>query len=79
MIRWRILEVIIAFLSLSSWLVGLDGQAEAGEHYARTLGILTTEQGREAPEFTLMDTAGEIHRLRDYRGKVVLLGFGATW
>lgn len=67
------------FLALGGWLVGLHGQAEAGEHYLRALGVLTAEQGREAPDFTLMDPAGKIHRLRDYRGKVVLLSFGTTW
>jgi len=52
---------------------------EAREHYLRGLEILTTEQGREAPDFTLADPAGRAHRLRDLRGKVVLLGFGTTW
>ncbi|MBB4152055.1 MULTISPECIES: SCO family protein [Sphingomonadaceae] len=28
-----------------------------------------------APEFTLRDAAGRVHRLRDYRGKVVILNF----
>lgn len=79
MITRRSLGPAVTFLMLSSWLVGLHGQAEAGEHYARTLGILTTERGREAPDFSLPDTTGKAHRLRDYRGKVVLLGFGATW
>jgi peroxiredoxin len=32
-----------------------------------------------APEFALPDIDGEIHRLSDYRGRVVLLNFWATW
>jgi peroxiredoxin len=32
-----------------------------------------------APEFTLNDMDGEPHRLADYRGKVVLINFWATW
>ncbi|MHB1846801.1 MAG: redoxin domain-containing protein [Deltaproteobacteria bacterium] len=32
-----------------------------------------------APEFSLSDQRGEKHRLEDYRGKVVLLNFWATW
>ena len=32
-----------------------------------------------APDFTLEDTEGEIHRLSEYRGKVVILNFWATW
>jgi thiol-disulfide isomerase/thioredoxin len=32
-----------------------------------------------APGFTLNDMDGEPHRLADYRGKVVLVNFWATW
>jgi thiol-disulfide isomerase/thioredoxin len=32
-----------------------------------------------APAFDLVDTAGQRHRLADYRGKPVVLNFWATW
>ena len=32
-----------------------------------------------APDFTLTDMDDETHRLADYRGKVILLNFWATW
>ena len=32
-----------------------------------------------AAEFALIDLAGKTHRLADYRGKLVLLNFWATW
>ena len=39
-----------------------------------------TEGGRKsAPEFSLKDANGQTVRLADYRGKVVLLDFWATW
>ena len=31
--------------------------------------------GQTAPEFALPDQSGKIHRLSDYRGKVVVLAF----
>ncbi|NDC39499.1 MAG: TlpA family protein disulfide reductase, partial [Proteobacteria bacterium] len=32
-----------------------------------------------APDFTLRDTAGNVRSLSDFRGKVVLLNFWASW
>jgi peroxiredoxin len=39
-----------------------------------------SESGRKpAPEFSLKDVNGQTVKLSDYRGKVVLLNFWATW
>lgn len=35
--------------------------------------------GTAAADFSLVDLEGKVHRLSDYRGKVVLLNFWATW
>ncbi len=34
---------------------------------------------RSAPALALRDASGKLHRLADYRGRVVLLNFWATW
>jgi peroxiredoxin len=36
-------------------------------------------KGAKAPDFTLKDSTGATVKLSDYRGKVVLLNFWATW
>lgn len=36
-------------------------------------------QTQESPSLTLKDLRGRVHRLSDYKGKVVLLNFWATW
>jgi peroxiredoxin len=38
-----------------------------------------TTTPRVAPDFALQDVDGTVHHLSDYRGKVVMLNFWATW
>ncbi len=40
---------------------------------------IAVKEGSEAPDFSLPDLDGKMHRLSDYRGKVVFLNFWATW
>ena len=42
-------------------------------------GELKPWSGGPAPALALADLAGRVHRLEDYRGKVVLVNFWATW
>ena len=44
-----------------------------------TLPSIATGQGNKAPALALKDLRGRNLRLSDYRGKVVLLNFWATW
>ena len=39
----------------------------------------TTNNNKLADDFTLVDQYGTIHKLSDYKGKVVFLNFWATW
>ena len=63
------------------WLVVLGAPAWGavdGEDL-RKLGFLVPEAFEEAPAFTTTDAAGNKVASEDYRGKVVLLNFWATW
>jgi peroxiredoxin len=48
-------------------------QARAGQ----TLTVMP--EGVAAPDFELMDTEGNRHRLSDYRGRPVIINFWTTW
>jgi len=45
----------------------------------RPVGAKAVTGRKAAPDFTLEDDAGQPVRLADYKGKVVLLNFWATW
>jgi protein SCO1/2 len=63
---------------LPTLLLLLAGVAPVRAGDAATLKAGTFEPPRMAPEFTLAGSHGAALTLRDYRGKVVLLGFGFT-
>jgi len=60
-----------SILLMAFFLVSCGGNPTTNEAAAR--------MGQPAPEFTLADLEGKTHSLKDYRGKVVLLDFWATW
>lgn len=68
---------------LRSWLTGgllsllLCAAALAGEELSHSFTPI--DPPRSAPDFSLPDMDGELHVLSDYRGKVVLVNFWATW
>lgn len=42
-------------------------------------GLTPAQQPMPAPDFELPDMDGALHKLSDFRGKVVVLNFWATW
>ena len=56
------------------------GVAEAVDPgYLRAMGIVPFNDDIEAPNFVLPTPEGKTMQLRDFRGKVILLNFWATW
>ena len=51
----------------------------ASEPAGAPAALLPAAQRKPAPEFALQDSSGKAVSLKDYRGKVVLLDFWATW
>lgn len=75
-----------AALGLLSAILGCDpGYSQGGEsrfNLSEADLVLTAGRpqiGTAAPEFRLMDLTGKTVALSDFRGKVVLLNFWATW
>ncbi len=60
--------LLLLFLSAAS-----AAEEELSHSFARI------DPPRSAPDFSLPDMDGEMHSLQDYRGKVVLINFWATW
>ena len=79
--RYAILALIIAAISglfVQREFFGNTG-AEAGETVLGLLDANTVEVGQPVPDFAIRDVNGDIVRLSDFRGKVVVLNFWATW
>ncbi len=62
------------------WAALTIAGCSAGEPVAVAESSLKPVDDRNvAPDFELRDASGQVVRLSDYRGKVVLLNFWATW
>ena len=68
---------LAALLLTAIFIFPPSAQAETNLFYEA--GFIQPKQEIEAPDFTLLDLEGNKVSLSDYRGKVVLLYFWATW
>lgn len=69
----RRLVAVTLFVALGS------GAALGAAPDFAALGVQPYEPPRPAPAFTLPDVDGKTVRLEDFRGKVLILFFWATW
>jgi peroxiredoxin len=65
--RWTLLAAAVAILA------ACESPMPDGFH------LKSTNERKATPDFALKDAAGAIVKLSDYKGKVVLLNFWATW
>lgn len=79
MVSYRTIAFVIAFAAAVSVLL-MDWGVDENPAALAAIGKLNGEWvGRAAPEFELPDSAGQMHRLSEYRGKVVFLNFWASF
>lgn len=66
---------VVAALFLGSFFEGCSSSPSV----VKAATVKPGKDRHEAPDFTLKDSDGKTVHLTDYRGKVVLLDFWATW
>ena len=69
-------SIIHIIFSVTCLLLSVSGHTLAAE---QAKSIYELENKKIAPDFTLQDVDGKTHKLSDYRGKVVMINFWATW
>jgi peroxiredoxin len=67
------------FIRTGALLLALGGIALADDQPGVRAALQSPKERKLAPEFALEDATGKTVKLKDYRGKVVLLDFWATW
>lgn len=73
-----VLRLSVSVLLILAALVACSPSFEASQT-AHRASVKPAKERRPAPDFALKDENGSTVRLSDYRGKVVLLNFWATW
>jgi hypothetical protein len=69
----------IVFLSLFLVLAAPERPLTADVDFLAKMGVTRVAKGVDAPDFTLPDLQGKNRSLEEFRGKLVMLNFWATW
>ena len=79
--RWLELAVFAGLLAAALAAAAYLGTARGGggSGPARPFDVIRAKTPEAAPAFELRDLAGRVVRLDDFRGRVVVLNFWATW
>jgi len=73
--RLIIIVLVVAFIAGIFGVLRLRNPSRASE-----LRVEAEEEDfKKAPEFALLDIDGSINKLSDFKGKVIILDFWATW
>lgn len=67
------------FFGLSLFLTAGAPPLWGAEDHLAKLGVIRINEKVDAPGFTLPDLTGRKRSLSDFRGKLVMLNFWATW
>jgi peroxiredoxin len=74
---WGLVSACVLGSQLLSATTAPADSSEFKKRMGRDRGVI--QIGDEAPNFLLRDLSGNVRSLSQYRGKVVLLNFWATW